>query len=201
MEMIGYFSINRVVEIDHFGRRARFAGLDFLKTYLPFSKNSEAAAIEGDEDVLARLVPGLVDGLDDHLQRFLVGFQVGGEPALVADGRAVFLPLQDRSSACGRPRPRCAAPREAWSSHRHDHELLEVDAVVGVRPAVDDVDASARAASTAPTPPQILVEWQLAVIGSRRRATAIDTPRMALAPSLLLFVVPSSSSMTASIAA
>ena len=43
-------------------------------------------------------------------------------------------------SARGRPRRPCAAhPRSCSAADRHDHELLEVDAVVGVRAAVQDV--------------------------------------------------------------
>ena len=53
---------------------------------------------------------------------------------------AVFSPcLAARSSGCGISRRRSAAPREIRRADRQDHELLDVDAVVGVRAAVDDV--------------------------------------------------------------
>ena len=44
-------------------------------------------------DLLARLVAGLADGLDDHVQRRGVALQVGGEAALVADVRGELLRL------------------------------------------------------------------------------------------------------------
>ncbi len=96
------------------------------------------------------------------------------------------------AAARGRsPRP-CAAPRRSGRADRHDHEFLEVDRVVGVLAAVDDVhhrhrqDArpgcrrhSGRAAGRCASRPP----W---------RPPAM-TPRMALAPSLPLLGVPSSS--------
>ena len=53
-----------------------------------------AAGVQGDEDLLARLVAGLADGLDDHVERLGVALQVGGEAAFVADGRGELLRLQ-----------------------------------------------------------------------------------------------------------
>ena len=47
--------------------------------------------IESDEDVLAELVAGLVDGLRDYLQGLVVALEAGGEAALVADARVVAL--------------------------------------------------------------------------------------------------------------
>ena len=45
-------------------------------------------------DLLARLVAGLADGLDDHFQGLGVALQVGGETAFVADVGRELLRLQ-----------------------------------------------------------------------------------------------------------
>ena len=47
--------------------------------------------IQSHEDLLAEAVAGLIDGLLNDLQRVLVGFEVGGEAAFVADGRGEAL--------------------------------------------------------------------------------------------------------------
>ena len=92
-----------------------------------------------------------------------------------------------------------SASRKLWRPTRHDHEFLEIDVVVGVLAAVEDVHHRHRQDT-----------WRWCRRGSDRAAgrptcaaawaTASDTPRMALAPSLALFGVPSSSSKVRSIA-
>jgi hypothetical protein len=87
---------------------------------------------------------------------------------------------------------------EGLGAHRRDHELLEVDLVVGVLAAVDDVGhrhgqreraLCRRCSGTGAGRWRRRRPWQV----------AIDTPRMALAPMLPLFSVPSISIIRASI--
>ena len=95
--------------------------------------------VERDEDVLAGHVAGALDAAHEHLQRLLVGAEVGREAALVAARRAeagVVQRLLQRVEDLG-AHPQ--ALRERRRARRHDHELLEVDLVVGVRAAVEDV--------------------------------------------------------------
>ncbi len=95
--------------------------------------------VEGDEDVGAGLVAGRLDAGEDRLQRRLVGLEVGGEAALVAAGGREALRgerLLQRVEDLG-PDPQ--ALREAGGAGRDDHELLEVDRVVGVGAAVQHV--------------------------------------------------------------
>jgi hypothetical protein len=67
-----------------------------------------------------------------------VELQVRREAAFVADigvvaGRAAFLEgVEDL-------RPMRTASAHAFRADRHDHEFLDVDRVVGVRAAIDDV--------------------------------------------------------------
>jgi hypothetical protein len=75
----------------------------------------------------------------------------------------------------------------------HHHEFLEVDRGVGVRAAVDDVhhgDGQDLGVGTAE-----VLEERLAELVAAAWALAMDTARMAFAPSFALFFVPSSTSM------
>ena len=95
--------------------------------------------VERDRDVLAGLVARRLDARHERLQRLLVRAEVGREAALVADGRAqpaLVQPALQRVEHLGAHPQRL---REALGPGRHHHELLEVDAVVGVRAAVQDV--------------------------------------------------------------
>jgi hypothetical protein len=86
-----------------------------------------------------------------------------GETALVADRGAQAAPCPARFSAHGRLRRRSAAPRRSCAPDRHDHELLDVDAVVGMGAAVEDVHHRHRQARQGPPP-------------SARRGTAAFRP-------------------------
>ena len=96
-------------------------------------------AVERQHDVLARGVAGLADRGHDEVQRSIRRRQVRREAAFVADIGVVAglleLALQRVEDL------RAAAQRfgKARRAHRHDHEFLEVDRVVGVDAAIDDV--------------------------------------------------------------
>ncbi len=88
---------------------------------------------------MARVIACLLDRLEDHAERRLVRRQVRGEAALVADGGREAALVQDLLQAVedlGAAAQRLAEARQA---RRHDHEFLDVEAVVGVRAAIDDV--------------------------------------------------------------
>ena len=95
--------------------------------------------VERDRDVLAGRVAGRLDALDQRLQRRLVGVQVGREAALVADRRAEPALAERLLERVEDLRARAQRLRERRRADRHDHELLEVDGVVGVRAAVEHV--------------------------------------------------------------
>ena len=81
---------------------------------------------------------------------------------------------------------------EALRADRHDHEFLEVDLVVGVLAAVDDVGHRHRQ-DAGVGPADVAVEGQARGPLAAALAAARLTPRIALAPSLPLFGVPSAS--------
>ena len=95
--------------------------------------------VHGEHDVVAGLVASRLASLHDVLQRLFVGGEVGGETALVADAAAQAGLVQNLLQGVvdlGAPAQRLG---ERLGAHRHDHELLEVDVVVGMHAAVEDV--------------------------------------------------------------
>ena len=96
-------------------------------------------AVEREEDVLAGLEAGGLDALHDEVEGFGGRAQVRGEAALVADGgvvaglgEALLQGVEDLGAEAHRL-------GEAVGADRHHHEFLDVDRVVGMRAAVDDV--------------------------------------------------------------
>jgi hypothetical protein len=95
--------------------------------------------VQGDGDVLARAVAGLLDTGEHELDGLAVARQVGRKAALVADGRGEPLRLEDRLELLEDFGPPAKGFGEVGRAHREDHELLEVDRVVRVGAAVDHV--------------------------------------------------------------
>ena len=124
--------------VDHLGRRqsATLTG-EHVGAVVP---QLAGRRVEREGDLFTGHAPGPLDRLEEQGHGVLVGRQVGRETALVAHGRG--------QTALGQHRPqgvvRLGAPaqrfRERSGAHRHDHELLEVDGVLGVRAAVEHVE-------------------------------------------------------------
>ena len=112
-----------------------------------------ARDVEPEIDVAAERVAGLLDRLDDRLQGLLVRAEVRREPALVADGRVHALRLQHALQRVEYLDAVAQALGERRRADGQDHEFLNVDAVVGVRAAVDDVHHRQRQHVVALAPP------------------------------------------------
>jgi hypothetical protein len=82
---------------------------------------------------------GRLDASDEQLERLLVGAEVGREAPLVADRRAQAAVVQRLLERVEDLRAHAQGLAEGRRSDGHDHELLEVDLVVGVGAAVEDV--------------------------------------------------------------
>src|SRR6185437_5339919 len=96
--------------------------------------------VEGNGDLVAGCVAGLLDGFKDELDGFVVGLERGSESAFIADGGVVALLLQhalEGVECFGRP---AQSIGEALGADGHDHEFLEVDVGVGMRAAVEHVE-------------------------------------------------------------
>ncbi len=90
-------------------------------------------------NILPRLVAGLRDGVNQKLERLLVPGQVRREASLVADrGRKALLFQQPLERVIGLG-AHAKSVGEAFRPDGNDHEFLDVNVVVRVRPAVQDV--------------------------------------------------------------
>src|SRR3954471_15766413 len=96
-------------------------------------------AVQPDHDIAARLVAGLADRVHDELERGIGRRQVRGKAALVADIGIVAGLLQLRLQRVEDLGAIAQALGEGRGADRQDHELLEVDRIVGMNAAVDDV--------------------------------------------------------------
>ena len=95
--------------------------------------------IECDRNFFAGFVAGYLDTGAEQLERFSVRAEVGSEAALVAHrgGEAVLAQRALQGVEHLHPHPQRLG--EALRSHGHDHELLEVQPVVGVGASIEDV--------------------------------------------------------------
>ena len=140
------------------------------------------------------------DGLHDDRQRLLVGGEAGGVAALVADAGGGALPLQHLLEGVEDLGAVAQRLGEAGGAERHHHELLDVHVGVGVGAAVQDVHERHRQGPGVDAA-DVPVERQARGPRAAALAAASETPRMALAPSFDLVLVPSSAIIRASRAA
>src|SRR3954463_4427555 len=96
-------------------------------------------AVEANDDVGARLVAGLADRVHDEFERGVRRRQVRGKAALVADICVEASLPQIRLQGVQDLRPIAQALGKGGRANRQDHEFLEVDRIVGVHAAIDDV--------------------------------------------------------------
>ena len=73
------------VKPDHLGGRLART-IRFLEHVVAGIVKLAGGRVERNGDVLARLVAGCTNGLDDQLHRFIVGLQAGREPAFITHG-------------------------------------------------------------------------------------------------------------------
>ena len=84
-------------------------------------------------------MPGPLGGVEDRLHRLVDGSEVGCEAALVADARREASLDEQRLQVVEGLDPDAERLGEARGPCGHEHELLEVERVAGVRTPVDDV--------------------------------------------------------------
>ena len=95
--------------------------------------------IERERNLVASLVAGLRDRVDDELQRLLVGGEAGRETSLVPHSGGQLLLLEHALERVIDLGHRAQGLRVRRGADRAHHELLQVDRGVGVRAAVEDV--------------------------------------------------------------
>ena len=170
-------------------------------TPVPSTRIELVAGSSAMRDLLAGLVAGLLDGPQDDLDGGLVRRQRRREAALVAlAGRESPRRAGSPCRAWKTSAPARRASAKVGDADRHDHELLEVGGVHGVLAAVEDVEQRDRQ-----DPRARRRRGSGRAAGRRLAATAwaqaSETPRIALAPSLPLFGVPSRAISAASMPA
>lgn len=95
--------------------------------------------VQGERDVTAGHVAGLLDGLGDEVQGLAVAVQVRREAALVAEAGGQAALLQHALEGVVDLDAPADGLGEGLRANRGDHELLDVDVGVRVRTAVEDV--------------------------------------------------------------
>ena len=96
-------------------------------------------SVQGESDVLAELVAGLLHSLSNEVQSFLGGINRRSEAALVAKTRGQALGLNDGLQVVVNLRTHAESLAEGICTNRSNHEFLNVDAGVRVSTTVDDV--------------------------------------------------------------
>mmetsp|Transcript_40715 Transcript_40715/g.68153 ORF Transcript_40715/g.68153 Transcript_40715/m.68153 type:complete len:592 (+) Transcript_40715:461-2236(+) len=130
-----------VEDVDHLVGGEQFAGIrlpELVPLAIPLVEQLRGCAVQGNANLRAGLVPSGLYGLHHELQGLVVG-EVWCEAPLVPHRSNVPCLLQQPLEGVedlGHP-PQPLA--EAFGTDRHHHELLEVDLVICVLPAVDDV--------------------------------------------------------------
>ena len=125
--------------IDHLGTRVLHAlALELIHTGLGVVELG-GRRVHGVHEVDAGLKASLLDGLGDVLERLGIGLKVGGKAALVAHAAAQAGLVQHALEGVVDLGAPTQALGKARGAHRHDHELLEVDVVVGMHAAVEDI--------------------------------------------------------------
>ena len=95
--------------------------------------------VEGQEDVLACFVTGILHGGEDGFQRGFGAVELRSETTFVTDGGAEALLLQYALEGVEDLGDGLQTFAEGVEAMRHDHEFLEIDRGIGVRATVDDV--------------------------------------------------------------
>lgn len=127
------------VVVDHLGG-GLLAALEGVGPAVGLVVELAGRHVEREGDLLTGGVAGLLDRLEDEVERGAVALEVGREPTLVAETRGQALLLEDgleRVVDLGAPAQRLT---EGLGADRRDHELLDVDVGVGVGATVQNVE-------------------------------------------------------------
>src|SRR4029077_20888172 len=95
--------------------------------------------IERDRDFLPRFVASLLDRFQNNFNSFNVRFERRSEAALIAHSSVVSTLLQNAFESVEHFYTPAQRLRKTLGADWHHHEFLEVDVIVGVRSAVEDV--------------------------------------------------------------
>ena len=97
------------------------------------------SGVHRQHEVLAGQIAGFLNGGQNGLDGLLIAGQVGRKAALIADGGSQTLGFQDGSQSMEDLSAPAQALFKGGSTHGHDHELLSIHGVGGMRAAVQNV--------------------------------------------------------------
>ena len=129
------------------GQAGQVVGKAFGAEYLAFAgqvvltvlEELGGSAVQSQSDVGAQLVAGVGHGLGDGGQGIFVGSQVRREAALVTHGGVQATGLQHGFEVMEDLGTHAQGVGEVLGADRLNHELLDIDVVIGMLTAVDDV--------------------------------------------------------------
>ena len=125
-------------EADHLFR-ALLRLVGFEEDVAAVAEHFAGGRVERQGDVFARSIARFFDGLQDQLDGFLIRLEARCEAALIAHPCLVPFLLQDRFQVVEDLDAHPQGVGKILRAVRDDHEFLEVDVVVGMRAAVQDV--------------------------------------------------------------
>ena len=134
----GIFFYHVLIELDHIRGclvRLLLCGHDIC----PVFEKGACRRIDGDTDILSRLIARLLNRLHNHYKCFFIGFEVRRKSAFITNGGVVAFAFEDGLEGMKNLRGHAQSFLEVLRADGHDHEFLNIDIVVGVLAAVNDV--------------------------------------------------------------
>ena len=116
-------------------RFVAFAGQNVFTVFVEF----RSRAVHRQSDVFAQLVASGFNGFSDNSQRFSVGTQVRRVATFVTNSSVHAFSFQNFSQVVEHFRTHTYGFFQGFSAYRLNHKFLDVDVVVSVLAAVDDV--------------------------------------------------------------
>ncbi len=95
--------------------------------------------IQGDKYLFAGRIASLGDGFHDQIECFLIATQVGGKSTFIAHGRIEFSRAQHFLQMMENLDAGPEGIAETVEAERHDHEFLDINGIVSMLPAIDDI--------------------------------------------------------------
>ena len=125
-------------EADHFFR-ALHGFVGFFENVFSILIKLAGCGIERDGNLFTGLVSSLLDGFKYYFNGFNVRFHRRRETAFLANRSVVTALLQDALECVKYFDTPAQGFRKRFGANRHDHEFLEIDIVVGMSAAIEDV--------------------------------------------------------------
>ncbi len=122
--------------------------------------------VHSQHNVFTSFVASFSNGFHNYVQCFRIGFQIRSKAAFIAQTGAQAFGFQDAFQGMVNFHVHAKAFAEALRSYRHDHEFLDVNVVVRMGAAVEDVHHGNRQFMGIGAA-QILIQRQAYIVGCR----------------------------------